>query len=93
GMVAALAMVAAMPVRADGIDDYVRSQMEAGHIPGVAVAVVHKGKVETVRSYGLANLEWDAPVTPETRFQTASATKIFTGIALMRLVEAGKLRL
>ncbi|MCH7860135.1 serine hydrolase domain-containing protein [Sphingomonas sp. NPDC092331] len=93
GMAAALAMVAAMPVRADGIDDYVRRQMEVGHIPGVAVAVVRKGKVETVRSYGLANLEWEAPVTPETRFQTASATKIFTGIALMRLVEAGKLRL
>ncbi|MBB4838828.1 CubicO group peptidase (beta-lactamase class C family) [Sphingomonas kyeonggiensis] len=91
--VAAMALFAASPAGADAVDDYVRTQMEAGHIPGIAVAVVRKGKVETVRSYGLANLEWNAPVGPDTRFQTASATKIFTGIALMRLVEAGKLRL
>jgi len=91
--VAALALAAAAPARADAIDDYVRSQMTVSHIPGVAVAVVRRGKVETVRSYGLANLEWNVAVGPDTRFQTASATKIFTGIALMRLVEAGKLRL
>lgn len=92
-LVAALALAAAGPARADAIDDYVRRQMAVSHIPGVAVAVVRRGKIETVRSYGLANLEWNMAVGPDTRFQTASATKIFTGLALMRLVEAGKLRL
>ncbi|NIJ18397.1 CubicO group peptidase (beta-lactamase class C family) [Sphingomonas naasensis] len=92
-LVAALALAAAAPARADAIDDYVRHQMAVSHIPGVAIAVVRRGRIETVRGYGLANLEWNAPVGPDTRFQTASATKIFTGLALMRLVEAAKLRL
>lgn len=79
--------------QADPIDDYVRRQMAVSHIPGVAVAIVRKGQIESIRSYGEANLEWNAPVGPDTRFQIASATKLFTGIALMRLVEAGKIEL
>jgi hypothetical protein len=65
--------------RADAIDDYVRRQMAVSHIPGVAVAIVRKGQVESIRSYGEANIEWNAPVGPDTRFQIASATKLFTG--------------
>lgn len=86
-------LIAAPAARADAIDDYVRRQMAVSHIPGVAVAIVRRGKIESLRSYGEANLEWTAPVGPDTRFQLASATKLLTGIALMRLVEAGKIAL
>jgi len=67
--------------------------MRAGHVPGVAFAVVRNGKVERLSTYGEANLEWPSAVTPDTRFQLASATKLFTAVALMRLVEAQKLKL
>jgi hypothetical protein len=78
---------------ADPIDDLVQRQVQRAHIPGVAVAVVDDGKVTKLQGYGLANLEWAAPVGPDTTFQLASTTKLFTGILLLRLVEKGQLAL
>ncbi len=79
--------------RPDPIDLIVGRQMELNHIPGVAVALVEQGRIVKIAAYGTANLEWDAPVGLDTRFQLASATKMFTGMLLMRLVEQGKLGL
>ncbi|MFN6962342.1 MAG: serine hydrolase domain-containing protein [Pyrinomonadaceae bacterium] len=78
---------------ADRIDDYIRAQMRRNHIPGVSVAVVKDGRVVKLAGYGVANLEWRRPVTPSTVFQIASATKIFTGLAVMSLVDEGKIAL
>lgn len=77
------------PAMADPVDDLVRLYMDAGHIPGAAVAVIEDGRITKLEGYGQANLEWDSPVTPDTPFQTASASKIFAGVVLMRLVEKG----
>lgn len=79
--------------RADAVDDYLQAQMARNHIPGLAVAVVRKGKVVKLKGYGLANLEWEQPVRPDTAFQLASSTKPFTGALLLRLAEEGKLAL
>jgi len=78
---------------ADPVDDYLKLQMERNHIPGLVVAVVKNGHVLKLKAYGKANLEWDAPVTTDTRFQLASTTKALTGTALMTLVQAGKIGL
>lgn len=86
-------LIVAPAVHADPIDDIVRAAMSRSHIPGTAVAVVERGRVVKLAGYGLANLEWQVPVDGDTAFQLASATKIVTGIALMRLVERGKLSL
>lgn len=88
-----MALAIAGPAFADPVDDIVRDYMEAAHIPGAAVAVVRDGRVVKLEGYGRANLEWDAPVTADTPFQTASASKIFAGVVLMRLVEQGTLSL
>ncbi|HEX6375716.1 MAG TPA: serine hydrolase domain-containing protein [Allosphingosinicella sp.] len=88
-----LVLLAPAPLRADGIDDVVREQMAVSHIPGVAVAVVERGKTVKLRGYGEAMLEWPSPVDADTRFQLASATKLFTGVLLMRLVERKALSL
>lgn len=80
-------------VFADRIDDYLREQMRKNHIPGLAVAVVRAGKIQKIKGYGVANLEWQTPVAPATAFQIASSTKPLTGVALMRLVEEGRLAL
>ena len=86
-----------LPVRAfaqaDRVDSVVRSFMEKTHIPGAAVAVVRNGRVESIRSFGIANSEYGVAVTPETRFQLASGSKLFTSAVLLRMVEQGRLRL
>jgi CubicO group peptidase (beta-lactamase class C family) len=83
----------ATPARADRVDDYMKQQMALNHVPGAAVAIVRDGKIAKLQTYGLANLEWQQRVTPDTMFQLASSTKPFTGMLLMRLQEAGKLSL
>jgi CubicO group peptidase (beta-lactamase class C family) len=88
-----LLALAARPAQADPIDDIVTEQMAVSHLPGVAVAIVDNGRVTKLAGYGDANLEWPARVSPDTRFQLASATKLFTAILLMREVERGRLSL
>lgn len=61
--------------------------------PGVALAVVKNGELIHSQGYGLANLEWDCPIQPNTVFQLASITKQFTATAIMLLEQQGKLRL
>jgi len=75
------------------VDDYLTREMAARRIPGLALAVIQRGEVVKVQGYGIANLEWDVPVTPDTVFELASVTKQFTATAIMRLVEEEKIRL
>jgi len=51
--------------------------------PGLAIGVVHDGALRDVRGYGLANLEWDTPIGPDTVFRLGSLTKQFTAMAIM----------
>lgn len=90
---ALLLVCVAAPARADTIDDYVARQMQALRLPGLALAVVRGSEVVTLRTYGKANLELDAPVTPNTVFELGSLTKQFTAAAVMMLAEDGRLGL
>lgn len=81
------------PATADQISDLVRGQMAQRRIPGMAVAVVKDGRVAWVRTFGLADLENDVPVTRQTVFRFASVSKPITAVAAMQLVEAGRLSL
>ncbi len=62
------------------------------HVPGVSVAVIHDGKIEWALGFGVARLGGPA-VTPDTLFQAASISKPVTAMAVLHLVEAGKLDL
>ncbi|MEN3327489.1 MAG: hypothetical protein V7638_2296 [Acidobacteriota bacterium] len=75
------------------IDDYVRAEMKAQQIPGVSLAVIKNGEIVLAKGYGLANIEHQVPVKPETIFQSGSMGKQFTATAVMMLVEEGKLSL
>lgn len=77
----------------DAVDDYLMGQMQKNHIPAISIAILRKGKVIKLKSYGVANVEWDVAATPDSAFQIASTTKPFTGVLLMMLVEQGKLSL
>jgi CubicO group peptidase (beta-lactamase class C family) len=78
---------------AESVDQYVRAQMAERRIPGMAVAVIRKGRIEKIGAYGKASIEFDLPVTTSTPFTVASISKSFTAVAILTLVETGKLRL
>lgn len=75
------------------IDRIVNDQMSANKIPGVSLAVLRKGKIVLLKSYGLANVEHQVPVKPETIFQSGSIGKQFTAAAVMILAQENKLSL
>jgi CubicO group peptidase (beta-lactamase class C family) len=92
-VLAVTAMAPAASAWDDAIDDYIKAEMERRHIPGLALAVARDGKLVKARGYGVANVEHEAPVTPDTVFELASITKQFTATAIMLLVEEGKVQL
>jgi len=75
------------------VDEAVARLRQQQKIPGTSLAVVRDGKIIKVASYGLANVELNIPVKPETIFRAASLTKQFTATAVMLLVEEGKVGL
>jgi CubicO group peptidase (beta-lactamase class C family) len=88
-----LVLFGAATVQADAVDDYVEAQMRRQYVPGVALAVVKDGKPVRVKSYGLANVELNVPVTPETVFKIGSVSKQFIASGVMLLVNDGKVAL
>lgn len=75
------------------LDIWVQRQMDLRSIPGLQVAVVKDGQIVYSRAYGVANLQTPVPVTQDTVFSINSATKSFTGVEVMRLVERGEVDL
>ena len=73
------------------VDAFVKREMERMKIPGVSIAVIKDGKPLLVKGYGLANIEHNVPVKPETIFQSGSVGKQFTSFAIMLLVDEGKI--
>ena len=57
-----------------------------------SVLVAQHGKVLFNKSYGYAELEWNVPNSPTTRFNIASVTKQFTAAAILLLEDRGKLK-
>ena len=76
----------------DAIDKAVEEQMRRLRIPGVSLAVIEGDQIVHLRGFGHAQPGGDAP-TPQTPFFIGSLTKSFTALAVMQLVEAGKVEL
>ena len=87
----AFVLLATHFAQADGVDNYVMSQMKQHRIPGVALKVIQDGKVAKTGAYGLANLELNVPVSAETVFEIGSITKQFTAAGILLLAQEGKL--
>jgi CubicO group peptidase (beta-lactamase class C family) len=81
------------PDRSDVIASIVNKARSESDVPGASVAVVKGGDVVQQLNYGVADRASERPVTDSTIFQLASATKVFAGTAVMRLVEEGQLAL
>ena len=74
------------------IDSYVQAQLGASHIPGLALGIVQGDQIVHLKGFGKANDSGSA-VTPQTPFLLGSLSKSFTALAVMQLVEAGKIAL
>ena len=61
--------------------------------PGAAIAITSDGEVIFTQGYGMANLEYDIPITPTTIFDIASVSKQFAAFAIATLAHEGKLSL
>ena len=70
-----------------------RQAMATSTAPGLALALVHHGRVAWARGYGLADRVAREPVTASTRFQAASLSKPVTAWGVLRLVEQGRIGL
>ena len=74
------------------LDAFVANRMAELKVPGVAIGVI-AGDQEHAQGFGVTNVDHPLPVDTDTLFQIGSTTKTFTGTALMRLVEQGRLDL
>ncbi len=81
------------PEQLASIDQFVNAELQREHIPGVAIGIYSRGQLLLVKGYGLANVELNAVVKPETIFQSGSVGKQFVSAAIMMLVEEGKVDL
>ena len=71
---------------------FVPDRMAHYHVPGLSLACIHNGTVEWTQAFGAARAG-GGPVTAETLFQAGSISKSVTSLAVLRLVEQGKLNL
>jgi CubicO group peptidase (beta-lactamase class C family) len=88
-----LILTAAVAIRADKVDEYLKAEMLKQHIPGVSLAVVKDGKIIKAEGYGLANVELNVPARPETVFKIGSVSKQFISAGILLLIQEGKISL
>ena len=75
------------------IDDHFRHYVDDGRLPGYTVSVARYGQVAYLATYGMRDVENAKPMTLDTMYRIASMTKPITSLALMMLVEEGKLQI
>jgi CubicO group peptidase (beta-lactamase class C family) len=99
-VLAALSTVVAAPLEAQSLpqtdadlDSFIVERMATANIMGVAAAVIVDRKVVWMKGYGFADYARTRPFTPQTVMDVASITKPFTGVAMMRAVQEGRLSL
>jgi CubicO group peptidase (beta-lactamase class C family) len=77
----------------EAIDGAVRRELERSRQPGLALGLTDRDGTLALRSYGLAELASERPVTADTLFEIGSIGKTFTAIALLRLTDEGRIDL
>lgn len=74
------------------LDSYIETFLEEHRIPGASIAIVHKNDIFYSKAWGVTG-ESEEKVTTETPFTIGSISKSLTGLAIMRLIEEGIVRL
>ena len=79
--------------RLQRINQMLQRRIDAGDMTGAVAIVARKGKIVHLTAQGVMDLESKQPVTPATMFRIASMTKPVTSLAIMMMIEEGKVRL
>jgi CubicO group peptidase (beta-lactamase class C family) len=79
--------------RLSRLDAAVQSDITAGRLPGVVIAVARRGKVVYQKAFGVANLATREPMRTDAVFRLYSMTKPIASVGLLTLYEQGKFRL
>lgn len=74
-------------------DELMRSLLAEHGVPGAALAVSRGGRVVYARGFGYADVDAQTPVEPTALFRIASISKPITAVAVLQLVEQGRLQL
>lgn len=74
------------------LDEYFAKAAKEWNVPGLAIAIVHKGQLVFAKGYGVRDVGQQQPVDTQTIFAIASTTKAITAAALGMLVDEGKVR-
>jgi len=74
------------------VDSFAEDEIQAGRVPGFALALVHDGRIVHERGFGKADAR-GRPVTPETPFILGSLSKSVTALAVLQLVDEGSVAL
>ena len=77
--------------RLDRLVEELEQQRQTLHIPGMAIAIVQDDEVILTHGFGVADIENETPVTPDTLFAIGSSTKAFTSTLVGMLVDDGKM--
>jgi len=80
------------PPKTGNMDQLVQSYVDHHKFMGSAI-VARDGKILLDKGYGFANLEWDIPNSPQTKFRLGSVTKQFTAASILLLEERRELRI
>ncbi len=78
--------------KADKIDQFMTYLYENRQFNGT-ILVAENAEVIYKKGFGLANMDWKIPNTPDTRFRLASVTKQFVAMQIMQLVAENKIKL
>ena len=81
------------PQGASAVSAFLKAATDRGDVPGVAVAVVNKDGMLYNEASGMSSTLTNTPMTKDTIFNMASMTKPITSVAIMMLVDEGKLKL
>ena len=82
-----------LEARLDRVADYLAKERDRQGIPGMSAAVVIDNQPAWSRGFGRADIENDVPATPQTVYRIASISKMITAVAVLQLVQNGRLSL
>ncbi len=89
--ITAIATTPTLPL--ERINRFVEKRRVLAGVPGISVVMVQNDQIVYSHGYGLANIKTRTPMTDATPLEIGSTTKSMTALAVMQLVEAGKLEL
>lgn len=89
-----LAVCAEIPAAKEAkLRDFVMAEMAKAQIPGASIAIATGGRLEFAAGFGFADLENAVPMSSQTRIRLGSISKPITAVAVLQLVEQGRIRL